>query len=210
VALAIVLVLCAVFPPIRIRRYRPGQTAVTSSGGTPALRPADAAQRLWDERLMPAAAKAADAKAVVAALRADSDAARKRYARTVDLGGPGYFFIAGTGRVVSKGKHDVALRLDGAGPPNAKPDIVIDTGPLFGNAVRDGTGWVSPSDYPNSEDYNALSAELNNLVKTRVFPTLRDRAQVGARVRFAGVAELAPDETHPLPLQVVPVLVEVQ
>jgi hypothetical protein len=55
-----------------------------------------------------------------------------------------------------------------------------------------------------------LSEELNKLVKTRVLMNLRDRASVGSRVRFTGVAEVADDEFDLRPLRVVPVAAEVQ
>ena len=214
-ALGLAVVVCVIFPPIRFHRYEPGQPAALGAGGSGPFRADAEAVKLWDERLLPAAQKAADAKAVVAAFRANPEAARKQYAKTVALGGPGYYFISDTGRVVSKEKNRVGLSLDDANAanrvaPDVKPDIVFGTGPLFGNAVRDGTGLIGPGDYANSGDYNALSAELNNLVKSRVLPTLREKADVGSKVRFAGVAEVAADETTPLPLNVVPVLVEVQ
>jgi predicted lipoprotein len=210
-SLGIAVLVFAVFPPVRFHRYRPGGPAAAGgSAGTGTIRPEAAAARFWDERLRPAAQSAADAGAVVAALRADPAAARKQYGRTPALGGPTYFFVAGNGRVVSKGKGEVGLGLDGGAVADAKADVVIETGPLFGNAVRDGTGLLNAGDYPNSGDFNALSAELNKLVKARVLPAVRDRAEVGSRVRFAGVAEVAADATDALPLRLVPVLAEVQ
>ena len=216
-SLGLAVVVCLIFPPVRFHRYQPGQTAALGggAGGGGPFRAEAVARQVWDERLRPAAEKAPDAREVVAAFRADAEAARKRYARTAALGGPGYYFVRGAGRVVSKSKNQVGLHLDDPGSsnpaePDGKPQVVFGTGPLFGNAVRDGTGLLSPGDYPNSGDYNELSAELNKLVTSRVLPTLREKADVGVRLRFAGVAEVAADETNPLPLNVVPLLVEVQ
>jgi predicted lipoprotein len=90
-----------------------------------------------------------------------------------------------------------------------QPDVVVSTGPVFGNAVRDGSGAFAPEQYPNSGDFNALSAELNKLVKLKVFPMLRERATVGSNLHFVGVAEVTEDDgPTPLPLRLVPVLVE--
>jgi predicted lipoprotein len=83
----------------------------------------------------------------------------------------------------------------------------MDIGPVFGNAVRDGTGLLNPSDYPNSQDFNAISSALNHLVETRVLPKLRD-AKAGMSVRFAGCAEVDDESTDLHPLHVAPIVVE--
>ena len=33
--------------------------------------------------------------------------------------------------------------------------MLIETGHIFGNAVRDGTGLLDVNDYPNSQEFNA-------------------------------------------------------
>jgi predicted lipoprotein len=109
--------------------------------------------------------------------------------------------------VVTKESGSIAIELDGSASPG-KADVVIATGPLFGNAVRDGTGAFAPDEYPNSSDFNALSSELNKLVRTNVYPALREKATVGAHLRGVGVAEVSPDDASPVPLKLVPVLVE--
>jgi len=199
------------WPPVRFHRYEAGKptplSANASAGKATSLSPADAAQRFWSEQLAPLTAKAADAREVIAAIRSDAVAARKRFARTPALGGPSYFFVTCTGKVVSTESNEVGIELDGS-PTRGKADVVIPTGPLFGNAVRDGTGAFAPDQYPNSSDFNALSSELNKRVKTNVFPPLREGAAVGSHLRIAGVAEVSEDDASPLPLKLVPVVVE--
>src|SRR3712207_6950353 len=49
-------------------------------------------------------------------------------------------FRSGTGRVVAAGEDSVGLRVAaGDGPP----DVVLEAGPVFGNAIRDGTGLLT-------------------------------------------------------------------
>ena len=79
---------------------------------------------------------------------------------------------------------------------------------LFGNAIRDGTGLLNVNDYPNSQDFNAISEALNHFVETRVQPQLREIAKVGATIRFVGCAEVNDESTDLKPLRVVPVLAE--
>jgi predicted lipoprotein len=208
-AAAIALV---VWPPVRFHRYEAGKPPASSSANSSAgkgtsLGPADAAQRFWSEQLTPLAAKAADAREVIAALRSDAAGARKRYARTPAIGGPSYFFVTGEGKIVSKEPKAVGVELDGS-PTPGKADVVVNVGPLFGNAVRDGTGAFAQGDFATSSDFNALSGELNGRVKANVFPPLREKAEVGTHLHITGVAEVSPDDESPLPLKLVPLLVE--
>jgi predicted lipoprotein len=178
-----------------------------SAGKGNALSPAEAAQRFWTKQLVPATHNAPDVREVIAALRSNATAARARFARTPAIGGPSYFLISGGGKVISNNSNEIGIELDGSTTPG-KADVLISIGPLFGNAIRDGTGAFKAQDYANSSDFNALSSELNKHVKSDVFPALREKAMVGSHLRFAGVAELSADETSPLPLKLVPVLVE--
>jgi predicted lipoprotein len=199
-----------VWPPVRVHRYdarpTPTSTGASARNGS-SLTPADAAQRFWTQQLPSLATKAADAREVIAARRTDSADARKRFARTPVVGGSDYYFVTGAGKVVFKDAKDVGVELDGSATPG-KADVVIATGPLFGNAVRDGTGAFAPEAYSNSSDFNALSSELNKLVRMNVYPPLREKATVGTHVRITGVAEVSEDDASPLPLKLVPLVVE--
>ena len=90
------------------------------------------------------------------------------------------------------------------------PDILLPTGLLFGNAVRDGTGLLDASTFPNSQNFNDLSAELNHIIETTLLPELREQAKVGAKISFAGCAEIAEEDADVKPLKVIPVLVKVE
>jgi len=167
------------------------------------------ADKFWRERLQPSAAQAPDAAAVLAAVRADFQGGLDRYAHKVGLGGLAYLFVSGEGRVVRKDANQVLVAL-GNGDPG-QPVVALQTGPVFGNAVRDGTGLLSVNDFPSLDEYNALAAELDGLVEARVLPVLRDHAVVGGRVAFAGCAQ-APDEPRDAaaPLALVPVRAEIR
>lgn len=182
--------------------------AVRASGGATAgatFNAVSAAVRAWDQDIMPAAARAEDLLPLAAELRRDPAAAQRR-AHQVGLGGSAYFFVRGRGRVIARSEDEVRLAVNGA----EEVSVSLAMGPVFGNAVRDGAGVLNVNHYPGLEEFNALSAELNALVESRVVPVLRARAVVGATVTFAGCAP-APDGTSPDPLlAIVPVMVTVE
>lgn len=164
---------------------------------------AAAAEKIWTGTLLPAARAAAPLAPVLAAMQHDAAAAAQRHAHRVGLGRSAYYFGRGTGRVVAVEGSRMAIAVDGA-----EAEVELRHGPLFGNAVRDGTGLLNVNAFPGLQEYNALAAELNRLVEARVFPALRELAQPGQRLVFAGVAE-APESAAAGPaLTVVPLHVE--
>jgi predicted lipoprotein len=162
--------------------------------------------RFWNDRLITGAAGAVDAPELVAAIGRDRESARRTYGRSVGLGSVYYYFVKGTGRIVSVEKDSVGLSL-GAEQPLVQ--VSLATGNIFGNAVRDGTGLLDVNDFANSQDFNALSSEINRRIEEQVLPAFRERAAVGARVRFVGCAEIIDEEMDLHPLRVVPIVAEV-
>lgn len=163
------------------------------------------AQDFWTRMLPSALENANDAVAVLAAARQDPQAARKQYGRSVGLGRTSIYFLRGNGTIVAVDKQGVGVSLQSATGP---PDLVLQTGLLFGNAVRDSTGLISPSDFPNSQNYNDLSNELNRTVETLVLPALKQQAEVGRQVQFVGCAEVLSDGDWK-PLKLIPLEVHV-
>lgn len=169
---------------------------LTSPAGTTtrqpaAFDPAAAAAKIWRTDLPAAAARALELKVLAPALRAHADTARATFAKSSGLGAS-YYFVRGSGKVVARERNVLRLAIDGA----PGETITIRLGPVFGNTVRDGCGFLDVNAFPGLQEFNALSAELNALVEKSVLPLLRDKAVVGASVRFAGCAEApesAPD-----------------
>jgi predicted lipoprotein len=200
------------FPPFHVVPLASAtQTAERAARGGNGLTPQETAVKLWDQQLLPASKKALDARTLLADLQGNPRETREKLGRSVGLGGACYYFVAGEGRVVARGAHSISLAL--AGSPAETPggaDIVIDTGILFGNAIRDGSGLVDVSAFQNSQDYNDLSSALNQLAETRVFPLLREKGLPGTSLHFAGIVEVADESTDlpPHPLRLVPILAE--
>jgi predicted lipoprotein len=167
--------------------------------------PADFSEKFWNDRLMPALTRASDARSVLTAIDRDFPAARAKYGRTVGISNSYFVFVQGTGRVVNVDPRGVGLVL--RDDPDG-PDVVLPTGMIFGNTVRDATGLLDMDAFPNSQDFNAIASELNRIVETRILPGLRDGAEVGREIRFVGCAEVSNDPKRRRPLKVIPLSVD--
>jgi predicted lipoprotein len=162
------------------------------------------ASKFWREKLMPGLGAAVDARTLDTAFTADPKDAAKKYARSVGIGGTSYYFVFGEGTVTAAGDDAVSLAL----ADSTKATIVLDTGLIFGNALRDGTGLLDVNVFANSEEFNAIAAALNTIVETAVLPAVRKYGTVGAKLRFVGIAELSSTDNDPRPLHLIPIKVE--
>jgi len=167
--------------------------------------PATFAEKFWNEKLLKSLDQAVRADELLPAIQASPADAKQKFSRSVGVSESYTYFVSGQGRVVAVSEDEISLAVS-AGTTNA--EIALQAGLLFGNATRDGTGLLNVNDYPNSQDFNAISEALNHLVETRVQPKLREVAKVGATVRFVGCAEVNDESADLRPLKVVPVLVE--
>jgi predicted lipoprotein len=199
-AVLAIAALCWLCPPFRIVPL--GQAQQRKLRGTfdaPTI-----ARAFWDQKLLPATAGALPIAELLTALAQDPTVARQRFGRVLGLSSTICFFVKGSGRIAAVDKEGISVVLDDA------PDgtgVRLSTGLLFGNTVRDATGLLDVNEFPNSQDFNAISAELNHLVETEVLPALRNHAATAKAIRFAGCIELE-EGPVPKPLQVIPVKVE--
>ena len=190
---------CWLCPPFRIVPLsRAQQEQMRGAFDAPAF-----ARSFWDQRLLPATARAVPVAELLTGLAQDPAAARQRFGRALGLTSAVCFFVRGSGRIAAIDKEGIGIVLDNV---PAGTGVRLSTGLLFGNTVRDATGLLDVNDFPNSQDFNAISAELNHLVENQVLPALRSHAAVGKRIRFAGGVELdegpAPKILPVIPVQV--------
>lgn len=203
VAVVVLAGLCCCFPLFHVVPL--AQAAREKAAAT--FNPITFAEKFWSERLLTSLDQAVRAEELVPAVRTDAAAAKAKFSRSVGVSESYTYFVAGTGRVLVVSDDEIALAVT-AGATDA--EVSLQVGLLFGNAVRDGTGLLRVSDYPNSQDFNGISEALNHLIETRVQPKLRELAKVGARVKFTGCAEVSDESADLKPLKVVPIRAEVE
>ena len=153
---------------------------VKAAKAAAAFNPAQAAESFWTNQLIPSIHKTLKADVLLAAIQSDPAAAKKKFSRQVGLTETYFYFVSGIGRVVSVSDDEISLAVT---PGITNAEISLQAGLIFGDAIRDGTGLLNESAYPNSRDFNDLSGALNHIVETRVLPALHQQAKVGAKFR---------------------------
>jgi predicted lipoprotein len=164
------------------------------------------AQSFWTERLTPSLAEAADAAELLAAFRQNAQLAREKFGRKVGVGRKRLFMLRGSGTISGVDATGVRVSIHNEG---AEPDVLLRTGLLFGNTIRDASGLLDASDFANSQHFNDISTELNRIVEASVITKLKEQAAPGRKIQFLGCAELADGAGDVLPLKVIPLDVQI-
>jgi predicted lipoprotein len=172
-----------------------------------AFDPAQFARDFWNNELLRNLDRATDAQTLLDALNTDIEEANKKYGRRLGLAGSYYHMLTGQGKVVSIGEDGVLLSITA---PESEPEIMVITRNVYGNAIRDASGLINVSNFPNSRDFNNISQQINRIVMNEVLPAFCQEVKEAATVRFVGAAEIKQDEGLIRPLPVVPILLEIQ
>ncbi|HEY3762560.1 MAG TPA: DUF2291 family protein [Verrucomicrobiae bacterium] len=165
------------------------------------------AGNFWTNQLLASLDKAIPAEKLLTAIQSDPSAAKKQFARSVGMAENYYYFLRGDGKVVSLSDDAVSLAVSN---DSTNAEVAIQTGLIFGDAIRDGTGLLNVNDYPDSQNFNDISAALDNIVDTNVIPALTSQAKIGSTVSFVGCAEVDDESTDLKPLKLIPIEARVQ
>ncbi len=198
ITIVVIAIICWLFPLFHVLPLK----AVTAEKAAATFNPTQFAENYWTNQLVPALGQTVKADVLLAAVQSDPAAAKKKFSRHLGLSETYFYFVSGVGRVIAVSDDEISLAVT-AGSTNA--EVSLQAGLIFGDAVRDGTGLLNESAYPNSQDFNDISAELNHLVETRVLPGLHEQAKVGAKISFAGCAEVDDEHIDLKPLKVIPI-----
>ncbi len=189
------------FPPFHIRSNKDRQDAIAETTFSPAA----FVEKFWTETLLPASGKAVDAEKVLAVVAESPGKVREQFGRTVGISSSYGFHIRGKGRVVSVSDDAIGLAVLSK---DDVADVTIPLGFVFSNIVRDGTGLLNSSSYPNAQEFNEIAAELNKIVEEKVMPEVKRVAVVGKQLEFVGCVEVEDEESDLKPLEVVPISVK--
>jgi predicted lipoprotein len=187
-----------IFPLFHVERLEQSKQTISEVSS------ADRANTIWNAHIAPALAKAPEASTVVISLRTNPSAARNSFGRKVGVSRTTLYLMQGTGTVVAADKKGVSVSLESSAK---EPEIVLRTGLLFGNTVRDVTGLVNSGDFQDSREFNDVSTELNRIVETRVVAKLKD-ATIGKHIHFVGCTEIPDQASVATTLSIIPMEVQ--
>ena len=185
---------CWYFPLFHIRPIKSESSELAQNA------PAKAGARKLDT--LAAYATGTDVMQLWNAFDADLSKANSQYGRQAGLGGAWYFRVQGTGIVDSIEKNRLVLSI-----ANSPRRVSLDMGVVVDSTVREAIG-VKASEFANSQDFNAVSTELNRQVEQDVIAPNRERLTPGVSVSFVGCAKIN-GKSDLDPLRLIPIRIEI-
>ena len=155
IAIAVIAGICWLFPLFHVV---PLKTAAAEKVAA-TFNATQFAETFWTNRLLPALDKTVDAQTLLSAIHTDAAAAKKKFSRSVGLGDSYFYFLHGEGKIISVSDDAVSIAVT---ENSTNTEVALQTDLVFGDAIRDGTGLLNASDYPNSQDFNDISAALES------------------------------------------------
>jgi len=165
------------------------------------------ATEFWSEKLTPAMEKGVDLSTLLQQLQANPDQAFATHSHALGIGNIKCFPVKGVATVKNVRENEVLVALDSQ---PAGTELTIATEYIFGNAVRDASGQIDINAFTNTMDFNTVSAELNNIIRTRVIPPFRRQVKAGDRVEFTGAIELNQKYLNFSSIEIIPVSLSVE
>ena len=165
------------------------------------------ATKFWSEKLVPAMEKGVDLSTLMQQLQTNPTQAFATHSHALGIGNIKYFPVRGEATVKAVKENEVVISLD---TQPAGTDLTIATEYIFGNAVRDASGQIDVNAFTNTMDFNAVSAGLNDIIRTKVIPPFKSRVQAGDRVRFTGAIELNQKYLNLDAVEIIPVSLSVE
>lgn len=162
--------------------------------------------QFWHEKLPTAVARSIPVIDVITGLNTDIVQTGQKFGHTLGLGSTYYFLLQGEGKVLKISDEGILLSIF---TNQRKPDILLATNYIFGNAIRDASGLIDVSDFPSSMEFNNISSEINKLVTRDVIPSFSDKVKSGDTLYFSGAAEVNKDEPELNPLKIIPIEVRI-
>ena len=157
------------------------------------------AHDFFENELPPAVDEAPEILPLIEMLENVPQQAFENYGHKLGIAKTWYFMVKGEGVIESVGEENLVV--------NINPDFQtqIATAFIFGNAVRDGSGAVDIDEFLNMTDFNNVSIEINKIVKNEVVPSVKQNAEPGMLLEFAGAFEIREDNIDVQSIRIIPV-----
>lgn len=163
-------------------------------------------KKLWSETMPAKMDSAFELSALIQAVTTDNETALNKYSNALGIGNYRYALIKTQGTVAAVNEDEVLLQLPVA---DSLINAVLATEYIYGNAIRDASALVDVKDFPNTENLNSISEEMNKIVRTTVLPEFKKNIKKGDKVNITAAVELNKEHIKWAGLELIPVRLQI-
>ncbi len=163
-------------------------------------------KNLWDKNMFVKMDSAVDLSVFIKAVSSNKDSAINKYTNALAVGNYRYTLIKTQATVTTVNEDEVLIQLPAA-------DLVIEgvlaTEYIYGNAIRDASALVDVNDFPNTDNLNSISEEMNKIVRTTILPSFKKEVKKGDKLNIIAAIEINKEYINWNGLELLPVRLQI-
>ena len=163
-------------------------------------------QKLWNEQLNAKLDSAIELTALIKAIEAAPADAFNRHTNALAIGNYRYAMVKLNAEVKEVNEDDVIVQVPFA---DSMLTVKVATEFVYGNAIRDASRLVDVKDYPNTNDLNSISEELNKAVRSIILKSFKQTVKVGDKVVVTGAIEINKEHLNWSETEIIPVRLQI-
>ncbi len=163
-------------------------------------------KKLWEEKMPAKMDSAVLLATLIADVTKDGEAAINKYTNALAIGNYRYALVKLEGTVVDVKEDEVLLSVK---QNDSLLNVNLATEFVYGNAIRDASGLVQVKDFPNTNDLNSVSEELNKIIRTKVLPGFKSTVKKGDKVNVVAAVEINAAHIHWQGIELLPVRLQI-
>lgn len=142
---------------------------------------------LWTKRIPGKIDSAIALSTLMDELAKDKEAALDKYSNSLGIGNYRYVLVKAQVKVNAVEEDEVKVQFTNG---RTVTEAVIATEYIYGNALRDASVLVDVKDFPNTADLNAISEEMNSIIRNQIIPSFKKSLKKGNMVNLVAAIEL--------------------
>lgn len=142
---------------------------------------------LWTKRIPGKIDSAIALSTLMDELAKDKEAALDKYSNSLGIGNYRYVLVKAQVKVNAVEEDEVKVQFTNG---SKVIEAVIATEYIYGNAVRDASCLVNVKDFPNTAELNAISEEMNSIIRNQTIPSFKKSIKKGNLVNLVAAIEL--------------------
>lgn len=160
-------------------------------------------QKLWEEKMPAKINSAVDLNVLIKAVTADKESALNKYSNALGIGNYRYALIKTNATVYAVNEDEVILQLP------ANDTAILTTEYIYGNAIRDASALIDVTDFPNTDELNSISEEMNKIVRSNVLPAFKKSIKKGQQIQLIAAVEINKAHIKWNGLELLPVQIQI-
>jgi predicted lipoprotein len=163
-------------------------------------------KKLWEEKMPAKMDSAVQLTTLINAINKEGETAINKYTNALAIGNYRYALVKLDGTVTDVKEDEVLISVK---HNDSLITVNLATEFVYGNAIRDASGLVQVKDFPNTNDLNSVSEELNKIIRSGVLPSFKSAIKKDDKVNIVAALQINKEHIHWQGIELLPVRLQI-